>query len=107
MEPFTLASTAVMALVPYLSIAGEGAAKKIGEDAVDGGESCSAGCGQSWVRGGKRRSMISPLDPTARITRRTCASRFRRHSRLIRLWHSSSRLWSGRAGSRLTVWFRT
>ena len=37
MEPFTLASTAVMALVPYLSIAGEGAAKKIGEDAVDGG----------------------------------------------------------------------
>ena len=38
MEPFTLASTAVMALVPYLSIAGEGVAKKIGEDAVDGGE---------------------------------------------------------------------
>lgn len=38
MEPFTLASTVVMALVPYLSIAGEGVAKKIGEDAVDGGE---------------------------------------------------------------------
>ena len=38
MEPITLASAAVVALVPYLSKVGEGAAKKIGEDTAGAGE---------------------------------------------------------------------
>jgi hypothetical protein len=37
MEPVTLASAAVAALAPYLANAGEGAAKKIGEKAVETG----------------------------------------------------------------------
>src|SRR4051812_35565891 len=45
MDPVTLASTAVALLSPYLAKAGEGAAKKIGEDAVETG-----GKLLGWVR---------------------------------------------------------
>jgi hypothetical protein len=45
MEPISLATAAVAALAPYLSKAGEGAAKKIGEEAVDAGGKLLA-----WVR---------------------------------------------------------
>ncbi|MFL5288492.1 MAG: hypothetical protein ACJ8AW_47945 [Rhodopila sp.] len=45
MEPFALASTAVALLSPYLAKAGEGAAKKIGEDTVETGGKLLA-----WVR---------------------------------------------------------
>jgi hypothetical protein len=37
MDPITLATAAVAALAPYLAKAGEGAAKKLGEEAVDAG----------------------------------------------------------------------
>jgi hypothetical protein len=37
MEPITLASVAIAALTPYLAKAGEGAAKKIGEEAAAAG----------------------------------------------------------------------
>jgi hypothetical protein len=45
MDPLTLASAVVAVLLPYLAKAGEGAAKKIGEDSVETGGKLLA-----WMR---------------------------------------------------------
>jgi hypothetical protein len=59
MDPLALASAAVAALSPYLAKAGEGAAKKIGEEAVDTGGKLLA-----WMRaklGGRATAALDEL----------------------------------------------
>lgn len=59
MDPISLASAAVATLAPYLAKAGEGAAKKIGEQAVD-----SAGKLLGWMRaklGGRAQEALDDL----------------------------------------------
>src|SRR3954469_4484843 len=59
MDPFTLASATVALLAPYLAKAGEGAAKKIGEDAVETG-----GKLLGWMRaklGGRAKEALDDL----------------------------------------------
>jgi hypothetical protein len=59
MDPISLATAAVAVLSPYLAKAGEGAAKKIGEEAVDG-----AGKLIGWMRtklGGAAQKALDDL----------------------------------------------
>ncbi|HTW28075.1 MAG TPA: hypothetical protein VME92_13170 [Acetobacteraceae bacterium] len=59
MDPLTLASAAVAALAPYFAKAGEGAAKKMGEEAVDAG-----GRLLGWMRdklGGRAQAALDDL----------------------------------------------
>src|SRR4051794_28254964 len=62
MDPISLAAAAVAVLSPYLAKAGEGAAKKLGEEAVDG-----AGKLLGWMRaklGGGAKEALEELATT-------------------------------------------